>query len=371
MNKNPRNYFPSIDILRGFAAISVVVYHVIEHYNWTSFPQEGWLVWFRIGWMGVDLFFVISGFVIGLSAFTEIDRHGVMLFRTPFMRRRIVRIVPLYLLTGLIFTVFITPELLFENFWPNVITHLLFIHNWFLNFQGSINGVNWSLGTEMQFYILMLIVAPWIKVARVWKVVISFIGIAWLWRWGSVSLVALDGPQGAFPLFVASTQLLGMLDEFIMGLLFAKLLVGGYFSALLTNRAWLWSIPLAASGLTITLVLFWRYASFWDIPLMVIFFRTLLSLAFVLVLFAACTLNSSKWLAVSSPFRYLGTISYGIYLWHLPVLLSLKRITWLPPEKALPIILVLTMLFASISWHFFEKPITERFGRKIKHEGVS
>ena len=57
-----RNYFPSIDILRGFAALSVVVYHVIEHFKWIDFPTQGPLVWFRIGWMGVDLFFCYIGF---------------------------------------------------------------------------------------------------------------------------------------------------------------------------------------------------------------------------------------------------------------------------------------------------------------------
>ncbi|HRL91443.1 MAG TPA: acyltransferase family protein, partial [Comamonas denitrificans] len=74
-------YFDTIDILRGFAAISVVVYHVIEHFQWNNFPATWPWLWFRVGWMGVDLFFVISGFVIGLSAFSEIDKRGEHAFR--------------------------------------------------------------------------------------------------------------------------------------------------------------------------------------------------------------------------------------------------------------------------------------------------
>ena len=54
-------YFPNLDLLRAFAAISVLVLHVIELTGWKNFPIEGPLTWFRIGWMGVDLFFVISG----------------------------------------------------------------------------------------------------------------------------------------------------------------------------------------------------------------------------------------------------------------------------------------------------------------------
>lgn len=48
--------FPNIDLLRGFAAISVLIYHVIEMTSWKDFPATGILSWFRIGWMGVDIF---------------------------------------------------------------------------------------------------------------------------------------------------------------------------------------------------------------------------------------------------------------------------------------------------------------------------
>ena len=60
--------FENINLLRAFAATAVVVYHVIEYANWSSFPADGPLLTFRIGWIGVDLFFVISGFVITRSA---------------------------------------------------------------------------------------------------------------------------------------------------------------------------------------------------------------------------------------------------------------------------------------------------------------
>lgn len=65
-----------------------------------------------------------------------------------------------------------------------------------------------------------------------------------------------------------------------------------------------------------------------------------------------------------APVSYLGTISYGIYLWHLPVLLSLKTLDWLKPELALMWCLVITCILASVSWHFFEKPLMDRFNPK-------
>jgi len=224
MKQSPTTtYFETVDILRGFAALSVVVYHFIEHFGWKEFPSSGPLLWFRAGWMGVDLFFVISGFVIGLSAFTEIDRHGAWQFQRGFFARRVARIAPLHYLTMLVFVAFISPELLFENFWINLVSHLLFVHNLNLNLHGAINGSNWSLATEMQFYVLMLLVAPWIRIGRWWAIAAVFVGIAWAWRYGVTVFVQPSAQLGSFPVFVAATQLPGMLDEFVAGLLVARL----------------------------------------------------------------------------------------------------------------------------------------------------
>ena len=60
-------HFENIDILRGFAAIIVMLYHVVVLGNFITFPHWGPFQIIRNGWMGVILFFVISGFVITLS----------------------------------------------------------------------------------------------------------------------------------------------------------------------------------------------------------------------------------------------------------------------------------------------------------------
>lgn len=363
----PPLHFGSIDVLRGFAALSVVVYHVIEHFAWTAFPSTGPLLWFRAGWMGVDLFFVISGFVIGLSAFAEIDKRGPWHFQGAFFSRRVARIVPLHYLTMLVFVVFISPELLFTNFWVNLSSHLLFVHNLNLNLHGAINGSNWSLATEMQFYVLMLLLAPWIRIGRWWAIAAVFIGTAWAWRYGVTVFVQPSSQLGPFPVFVAATQLPGMLDEFVAGLLLARLvrselgkkMLGGGVSVQVVLFA------LAVIVVSVTLLIYWRYASFWNYPLMVTMWRSLLALAFALVLLFAISIKvTGVPRKLLSPLFYLGTISYGIYLWHLPVLLSLKRLAWVSPSVALALGIGLTCVFASMSWHFFEQPFIERLRRK-------
>lgn len=369
-NPSQSNYFPTIDILRGFAAISVVIYHVIEIYGWTTFPTTGMLIWFRIGWMGVDLFFVISGFVIGLSAFSGIDKHGSQEFRGHFFRKRIVRIVPLHYLTLLVFLVFIMPAFLFEGFWKNLTSHLVFVHNLSVNLHGGINGANWSLATEMQFYILMVLFAPWLRIARLWKVLLLFVGIAWLWRFGVTILVTPDKTLGTFPIFVAATQLPGMLDEFAIGILLARFVrteAGIRILSYVNNNTARVSFVWLLAGLLVyfALSIFWRYASYWDYPLMIILFRSLLATSFGAVLFAACVVTPTGLLGrLASPFYYLGTISYGIYLWHLPVILSLKRVLWLTPQHAFPLVIGITIIFAAISWHCFEQPLIQKYSRK-------
>jgi len=94
--------FPLIDVLRGIAALLVLIYHVIEISGWQSFPISGPALLFRIGWIGVDLFFVISGFVIGRAAIIGISTQPSSR-KKPFFERRLRRIVPLYLLSGMVF----------------------------------------------------------------------------------------------------------------------------------------------------------------------------------------------------------------------------------------------------------------------------
>ena len=89
--------YPLIDVLRGFAALLVVFYHVIEVGEWKSFPTSGLAHLPRLGLFGVDLFFVISGFVIGKTALDGIAKENQ--WRGHYTTRRVKRIVPLYLAT--------------------------------------------------------------------------------------------------------------------------------------------------------------------------------------------------------------------------------------------------------------------------------
>src|SRR5258708_5322664 len=127
--------------------------------NWESFPISGPLVTFRIGWIGVDLFFVISGFVITRSALA-MWRRDPLAFPRQYWAHRLSRIVPLYLLTGVLWVVLFLPDFFDQSslhaLWQ-ISAHLTFTHTFWPFTYAAINGVNWTLALEMQFYLLVAV----------------------------------------------------------------------------------------------------------------------------------------------------------------------------------------------------------------------
>ena len=166
--------FENINVLRAFAALAVVVYHVVAFMKWETFPVSGPLLTFRIGWIGVDLFFVISGFVITRSALAmwRSDPKG---FVRRYWAHRLSRIVPLYVLTCALWIALFLPDFFDQT--PTACewqigAHLTFTHTFWPFTYSAIDGVNWTLGIEMQFYLLVAALVPWIARTpggRIWS----------------------------------------------------------------------------------------------------------------------------------------------------------------------------------------------------------
>lgn len=315
----------------------------------------------------MDLFFVISGFVIGLSALDGIDRDGAHGFRRPFVIRRLVRIVPLYYLTSVFFIFFLLPHP-FENQVANILAHAAFVHNLFPSLLGALNPFDWSLGIEMQFYLLVLLIAPWLHGRAGWAWLLALCAIAWAWRFAAFSMMSPLPSSGEQSLWMVTIQLPGTLDEFAAGLLLAKFMRSSNGQATLAAMCCQPLLQLlvlagAAASLWSAFLLYWAGPSFWQSAWTVTFIRAPLAIAAMLLLLLFCSLNSRFWLKISAPFRYLGTISYGVYLWHWPVLIILRDNYALPPGLALIYTSSMTLLLAALSWHFFEKPIIKNFSK--------
>ena len=139
----PRGNVPTLDVLRSIAILVVVTAHFageFEGVHWVQvFPAVYW------GWTGVDLFFVLSGFLIGTQLWKEVSRtNRIRIGR--FLLRRGLRIWPLYYSFVLVAAVRYLLGRRQTGIWPDV----FFLSNYF---SGQIAG-GWSLSTEEQFYIL-------------------------------------------------------------------------------------------------------------------------------------------------------------------------------------------------------------------------
>lgn len=353
--------FPLVDVMRATAALLVLVYHVIAVTGWESFPQSWWAIPMREGWIGVDIFLVISGFVITLSASRDFQRNPND-FRRGFMARRLWRVAPLYVVTSLVFLFFVQPQLLTVGTKHLVIqgvTHALFIHNLHHSTHGAINGPTWSIGLEMQFYVLVILCIPWLLRQKPWRVVLGCLLVSWAYRY----MTTLVWPPGSTPPIIQmiyATQLPGTLDNFVMGIVLAlikirnpghkwlaqtgKVFAAWLLIALVVSAVWWW--------------VFWPKKYYWIYPDMIIYWRTLLAVASGawLAVFITCPCQT-HWL--TWPARYLGRISYGIYLWHMPILLALKNVMGANQPLLLAWVLAATLLMSALSWHAFEQRLSQ------------
>ncbi len=152
----PRSQLPSLDVLRTLAVLLVVTQHFAD-FGKAEFPTLSGAFdspAFRFGWTGVDLFFVLSGFLIGRQLWREFAGSGTIDVKR-FVLRRGFRIWPLYLAF-----IIISPAL--TNTWHYRWGDWVFLSNYV---GGRVEG-GWSLSTEEQFYIIaplaIVLLARWV-----------------------------------------------------------------------------------------------------------------------------------------------------------------------------------------------------------------
>jgi peptidoglycan/LPS O-acetylase OafA/YrhL len=359
-------YFDNINILRGFAAISVLIYHLIDPNKWPEFPNSGLLLWFRYGWIAVDLFFVISGFVITLS-FLQRVKNSVNLteqssYRKQFLFNRLARIIPLYILTCLIWVVFVNPNLIFDHLLKNFFLHLFFLHHLVPEYLFGFNPPSWTLAVEVQFYLLLAMFGTRLLRARILYVALFGILIALLSR--SINFFEFDYVNYD-QLFKRLANILCYLDEFIVGLILARFVISPSFKKLTQIK-----LPkkICISAFLIMTIYFSQifYIEYVTLDYKIIFYRTILAIncASIILIFSIIEIKGLT-RKMLSPLYYLGTISYGLYLWHYPIITSLERLYPIPQTYFMALCIFVTITFSSLSWHFFEKPIIEKVRKKV------
>ncbi len=360
--------YPGVDMLRALAASLVLAYHIAQLGKFNGLPDHALArIFTTYGWIGVDLFLVISGFVIALSAFSGVARDGTQ-FRRPFAIRRLARIVPLYLLTCALFVVLIQPSYLFIPKWAllaHIGSHLLFVHNLMPATHGSINGPTWSVGLEMQFYLVMVWLAPWLARSSVWRVLLGALLVGAGWRF-LTTLIWIPGEATVTTQFVYLTQLPGTIDQFALGIALALAMTRrNAFAARFLVVNWRTFTGWLLISLVLLTLAMWmvRHYSYWTSTSMLVAWRPLLGAGFAALLAAVVTLPIAG-ARLFVPLRYLGTISYGIYLWHMLVIISVNRLVPdIGGRRFTLAVLMCTLVLASLSWHLLEKPNMKQYKR--------
>ena len=203
----------TLDLLRGLSALGVVALHLDKFTvpNGYSIPLHD------IGELGVQMFFVLSGYFIGTSVLAPRAFDT-----TDYSVNRVLRIVPNYMVALMIALVVcvIVPARTVDG--PgDVLTHVFFVHGWFIDYRVSLSPVLWTLSVEWMFYLFMLVVARSIRHRRFgWWTAFGMVALALVYR--IVLWSQLRGDNGL--LNFGYKQLPGTLDLFGLGLLAALLL---------------------------------------------------------------------------------------------------------------------------------------------------
>lgn len=359
---------PELDGLRGIAILLVIFHHLMPV---SAVPGNLGFLFYPIstfGWSGVDLFFVLSGFLITGILLASKNKNGAKFFFINFYMRRSLRIFPIYFIfVGLCHLMHsrlgdFTPA---ENYFKY---YYLYSQNWLEAFRGSSGFVSsgfghlWSLAVEEQFYLVWPMVVYFAPRRVLLGVLLAVVALTPFWRlyinrasdvsdlmhlyslsaftrcdqlvWGALLavLTARDGGIGERAVYVIAKFVL-----VASTLVLASLLVfGGFTAPQISNYSMrIWGYT-AVGGFCFSLVFF---AAFGEGRFAVVFKRIL------------------NWRLLSGA----GAISYGMYIYHWPIQKFLMFVLREEPKmirNAMVFLgtLFMTLLISLASFYYVERP---------------
>ncbi len=382
---------PGLDGLRGIAVLAVVIYHFFGD----ALPG---------GFLGVDIFFVLSGFLITALLVRELGATGRISLKE-FWRRRARRIIPASVTVLVLATavagfiggdvqVGLVPQFLGSLFFANNWVQISQSHSYFADTTPQIFMHYWSLAIEEQFYVL-------------WPLI--FLGLLWVARRFGRSVSSGDR---AFRLPALFATVAGLASLLVMILLYnpdedpsrvyfgtdthAFGLLAGVVLALLVTTAspkavdsWPLLSPTGASGMPttrsrLTGAAGWTLGSlaFLGLIAMLVLLPDTSPVTYRGGLFGASLLTVAvmmtvlrdagpvAWLMRIRPLRYFGERSFSLYLWHWPVIVFLEAKMQQPgsdtPDWLVGLIaVVISLVLSEASYRFVENPLRRQGYRRV------
>jgi peptidoglycan/LPS O-acetylase OafA/YrhL len=361
--RSPLAALPALDGVRGIAIALVLVHTSNILQDWADPVGHVLLRMANLGWMGVQLFFVLSGFLITRNL---LQMQGTTGYFQAFYGRRILRIFPLYYATLLFFFAVLpllkhVPQAIQDDI-PHQMWLWFFLSNWTqqLGLGGSSLPHFWSLAVEEQFYLLW----PLVVYRRTSKQLLQICGAIVV-----VSLLArcVMVLSGAAPLLIYTSSICRM-DALAMGAALAVWLqLPDSLNRLIEYRfRLLW----AAAGLMLTGWLVSKGFGMTD-PMGQTLGYSLLALVFTILIARAVAgenlpISFGQSLLCSKPLRALGKYSFAMYVFHAPLnsyvgMVWLEQLGWRQHPttlQGLVYVIALSMgafLLAWLSFHLLEK----------------
>ena len=346
-SKINRNYI--IDLFRFIAAISVALYHYsygsLSRIQFDSTHDTFLPFFFKYGYLGVDFFFLISGYVIFLSA----EKKSII----QFIRSRFIRLYPAYwICLSLTFSfIILFGQDIFNVSIKQFVVNLSMVHTLFK--VEHIDSVYWTLFVELKFYIFIAVL---ILIRD--KFNFSFRPFIILWFLMSLTPLLFDfSSRYLFRLF-NSTLILNWSSYFIAGMLFFRIYKFGIL------KKYIFSIVLTMILSVLNAVKFANklFNDFQDENFS-IFVVAGIVVVFYLIMFLAAT---NKFIRISSPKLFvLGAITYPLYLIHHHVGIIILRDlnTIMNYDLVVVSLLIFMILVAYLIYRFGEQPFSKLIGK--------
>ena len=363
-----RSHVPALDGVRGVAILAVIVYHAARNLQYAGRGEQLVERVINSGWIGVDLFFVLSGFLI-TSILLETKR-GHAFFRC-FYARRVLRIVPLYLAL-VVLALAIAPAWGLAT--PGQAVRLRAARTWYWTHSVNVliaragwsatpwhTGHLWSLSVEEQFYVLWPVIVFMIErrtLAQLCVAIMVVVAVLRLW------LVSTFGPSTAVYVLLPTRM-----DALTTGALIATFIEEPAQWAIARRAV----SPVAATTIVVLGLIFFRESSLdpsgrlmqtAGFPAL-----SLLGAAAVVSAASAPSASARCWVWNLPALRFLGRYSYGLYAWHPFVIAFLRERVLAPaafptiagshlPANALATTaaLGLSIAVALLSWSLLERP---------------
>jgi peptidoglycan/LPS O-acetylase OafA/YrhL len=338
---------PSLEGLRGFAAVLVVLAHTL--------PDQGGFT------VGVDIFFVLSGALITRLVVDELSRTGTASLRR-FYIRRAFRLFPalfLFLVAVLVWTQFLCPAIGVASVHGTVLNSLLYVENWHIiavanaanpAFPADPASQAWSLSVEEQFYVF-------------WPILLI---ATWKWKGQRAALAV-----AAAGLILSLTEIYGLAW---FGTTYARVyfgsdtraaeLLAGCCITLLAQCGWLPRVPRFAAGAALLAIV---AVAALQLPLV---YQVYAMVVLGSILVAGLT-QHALWPLDTTVARWLGSRSYAIYLWH-PFMAAILvyQFHFGNGVGMLVCVLAVTLVIAEASYRGVEHPLRE-LGRRLANRPIT